>query len=188
MRCFIFLIYYLHTPTYQKALLCPYPSKLIWGESRYLAAVQSYLEHLRGGSDALRDTAISSFWPPNKLKVMYKYDFEYVDHIRSLEIPSLATTDEPVLLLHDFGTFSSIAVLNQRIARIYQSDKNSLVLSPLVYVLYLDLLTLELASSSMRRRQARHDCCWKDCNNIGGFTSLRQLISLRSGRETLRQH
>ncbi len=185
MRCFIFLICYLHAPTYQKALLCPYPSKLIWEESRYLAAVQSYLEHLRDSSDALHDPAASSFWAPNKLNPKVGYDLKYADHIRSLKIPSLTNTDKPVLLLHDFGTFSSIPILNKRIARIYRSDKNSLVLF-LICVLYLVLLIPDLASSLMRRRPARHDCCWKGCNKIGGFTSLRQLISLHSDRETLR--
>ncbi|PBK97977.1 hypothetical protein ARMGADRAFT_961799 [Armillaria gallica] len=106
-------------------LLCPYPSKLIWEESCYLAAVQSCLEHLRDSSDALRDPAASSFWAPKKLKLKVGYDFKYADHIRSLEIPSLTNTDKPVLLLHDFGTFSSIPILNKRIARIYRSDKNS---------------------------------------------------------------
>ncbi|SJL07212.1 uncharacterized protein ARMOST_10555 [Armillaria ostoyae] len=87
--------------------------------------MQSYLVHLRGGSDALRDPATSSFWPPRKLKVKFRYDFKYADHYRSLEIPSLTNTDKPVLLLHDFGTFSSIPILNKRIACIYRSDKNS---------------------------------------------------------------
>ncbi|KAK0503693.1 hypothetical protein EDD18DRAFT_1326653 [Armillaria luteobubalina] len=106
-------------------LLCPYPSKLIWGESRYLAAVQSYLERLRDSFNAPHDPATSSFWAPSKLKLKVRDDFEHTNHIRSLGIPALGATNEPVLLLHYFGSFSSDPILNKRITRIFRSDKNS---------------------------------------------------------------
>ncbi|KAK0449421.1 hypothetical protein EV421DRAFT_1705182 [Armillaria borealis] len=109
---------------YLKALLCPYPPKLTWRGSRYLAAVQSYLERLHHGSDTLNNPAASSFWAPNNFKFELGYNFKYADHIQSLEIPRLANTSQPVLLLHDLGTFSSNARLNRRIAHIYQSNTN----------------------------------------------------------------
>ncbi|KAK0222100.1 hypothetical protein IW262DRAFT_1296691 [Armillaria fumosa] len=45
-------------------LLYPYPSKLTWRGSRYLAAAQSYLERLHHSSDTLNNPAASSFWTP----------------------------------------------------------------------------------------------------------------------------
>ncbi|KAK0485287.1 hypothetical protein EDD18DRAFT_1467200 [Armillaria luteobubalina] len=104
-------------------LLCPYSSELTWKGSRYLAAVQSYLGRLHHGSDALSNPA-ASFWAPSTLRFKDGYSFKYADHIQSLEIPRLVNAKEPVLLLHDFGTFPSNALLSQRMARIYQGKTN----------------------------------------------------------------
>ncbi|KAK0464793.1 uncharacterized protein EV420DRAFT_1638358 [Desarmillaria tabescens] len=108
-----------------RALLCPNPSKPAWRGSRYLTTIESYLERLRHGSDTFCNPTASSFWAPSSYNFSAKYSFRYADHIQSLEIPRLVNTSEPVLLLHDFGTFSNNATLNHRIARIYQNNTNS---------------------------------------------------------------